>query len=182
MTSSNRGMYWLLWNQKMNIDCRAYCNLYLWTMTASIVCLSGSMAIRVGRVILRYIGRYFSLYMWPIISCDGSAKPPFRFEMDLWRSFSKTVDFDRFWTERSFSSKCAKRQFRSEFFERKGNGRLYGATERNGCIQTGPKVLCSCNITWHCPKYLFQFSLLQEELKYWHPTSTQNRNTESKWI
>ena len=41
--------------------------------------------------------------------------------------------------ERSIGSEFAKRQFRSEFRERQGNGRLYGATGQNGRIQTGLK-------------------------------------------
>ena len=35
--------------------------------------------------------------------------------------------------------KVAKRQFRSQFSERKGNGRLYGRTERNCSYRTGSK-------------------------------------------
>ena len=46
-------------------------------------------------------------------------------EKALWRSFSETIDFNRFRTEQSV---------RSEFLERKGNGHLYGTTERHGTV------------------------------------------------
>jgi len=57
----------------------------------------------------------------------------------LWvhRNGRATVLLWVFGTEQLMHFMVTKRQFRSQFSERKGNGRLFGRTERNPCNQTG---------------------------------------------